>query len=622
MMRIVTAREQAEMLSPWREAVWRDHPWIDADELMVHDMIDPKADIQFYLRGPEDAYDEYDSEYGSWEQRVHDHPSDPTPIGVDWFHATSADLPVGTILAPHKGKVPWLDNPYHGGLDNRANWTWVEYDLTHSDEWLGYMVRDHGEGHLYKVKPHIGPFPWNGDASEGWVTDYAVIVEHVRDSGGQKVAAFTSDPEGYHIEEMVPGSQWHAYDLSQKPDPRGWKYTPNVGKMVVQRHENQPFVHWVSVHPDHQGNGLGQAMWERAGRPLHVPGAQTDEGKAWADKVGGDNLWWQGEDGRGNMHLRDARIASDVDDILDMLGPSPGAGAKPPAPAEPPDPDRYYNHLKSQPDRTHTAHAWLPTDVVDHYREYDRPTNNADYDAVKRAVGEDGVKLPLWISANDTHGMLVEGNNRLKAAKELGIGQLPVRFTYNHNVMRNEGTPVPHHPAVAAMMPQIKAQARTAATSPIPEFPQMGHQIPDAPGPMKDDYWGGGGCGPLALAFKNMWPDLKIGADIDNKDGTVNHAWVHDGKRAHDFMGTHPDPHGPSGAFSNFTHHEDMDPAHLASIYGRDGINWSPEEPWGDGTVNEAADEIQRHWLNLHYNSETGETEHRPPAAADDDWDD
>lgn len=141
------------------------------------------------------------------------------------------------------------------------------------------------------------------------------------------------------------------------------------------------------------------------------------------------------------------RVAGDVEDIMQMLGPSPGPAKS--VPPEPKDPDRYYNHLKNQEDRTHTAHTWLPTEVVDHYKEYDRPTNNSDYQAVKRAVSEDGVKLPLWISANDTHGLLIEGNNRLKAAQELGITHLPVRFTRDSSVMSNEGNlPVPHHPMV------------------------------------------------------------------------------------------------------------------------------------------------------------------------------
>lgn len=152
---------------------------------------------------------------------------------------------------------------------------------------------------------------------------------------------------------------------------------------------------------------------------------------------------------------------------------------------------------------------------------------------------------------------------------------------------------------------QVMHVARTASTD---EFPQFGHQLPNAPGPHPDEFWGGGGCGHMALAFHSMWPDLKIGADIDNRDGTVNHAWVHDGKRSHDFMGTHDTPDAPAGMFPNATTHMDMDPKHLASIFGRGGIRWSPEEPWNDDTVYEASEEIAKHWLG------------HKPLAHDDDW--
>lgn len=123
--------------------------------------------------------------------------------------------------------------------------------------------------------------------------------EHVPGPWEQRTAAAPSGPNGYHIEEIHPGERWNAYAPGIQPDRRGWKYTPNVGNLQVRQHEGQPFVHWVGVSPDHRGQGIGQAMWERAGRPLHIPGAQTDEGKAWADKVGGDNIWWS-----GNEHLR------------------------------------------------------------------------------------------------------------------------------------------------------------------------------------------------------------------------------------------------------------------------------------------------------------------------------
>lgn len=125
-------------------------------------------------------------------------------------------------------------------------------------------------------------------------------------------------------------------------------------------------------------------------------------------------------------------------------------------------------------------------------------------------------------------------------------------------------------------------------------FPASGAEIPSAPGPVPDNFWGGGGCGHMALAFKNMWPDLRIGVDVDNKDGTVNHAWVHDGQRAHDYEGTHGYPDAPSGGWNNATTHMDMPPEKLAELMR---IRWSPGEPWDDPTVHEAAEIIEKHWL-------------------------
>jgi hypothetical protein len=141
---------------------------------LPEDPLDPGVPERSLLVDADDAYDQWD-----WFQHHKDHPPVPTPNDVTWYHATPADLPVGTVLAPHHGNPPWLDNPYHGGLDPRSNWTWVEYDTTHSDDWIGYMVRDHGVCYLYRVQPRLGPFPWNGTGKEGWVTDAATIVERL-----------------------------------------------------------------------------------------------------------------------------------------------------------------------------------------------------------------------------------------------------------------------------------------------------------------------------------------------------------------------------------------------------------------------------------------------------------
>jgi len=167
----VAAWHAHRVAAPRDPDVWREPGFL------LDDRTDPEGSEGHFL-GPQDAYDER-----GWQQRYRDHPPDPTPVGVDWYHATFHDLPVGTVLDARKGKAPWLDAPYHGGLDNRAHWTWVEHDLTHSDDWMKYLVRDHGQAFLYRVEPHRGPWPWNGDAREGWVTDKARIVEKIRSAG-------------------------------------------------------------------------------------------------------------------------------------------------------------------------------------------------------------------------------------------------------------------------------------------------------------------------------------------------------------------------------------------------------------------------------------------------------
>ena len=244
-------------------------------------------------------------------------------------------------------------------------------------------------------------------------------------------------------------------------DPNFYHAGPGVAAYVKGSDTPAAHIEWAEANHPHNPNAISMIKTHDPALLRHgIPTAlydwaktnvnpdlkhsvlKTDLGKAWAAH----------EEGR-------TAGLEDNDPLWELLGLPPG-GRKPsqPSPSEPsppPDPDRYYKHLIEQPDRTHTAHAWLPTDVVDHYREYDRPTNTPDYQAVKRAVSEQGVKLPLWISANDTHGLLVEGNNRLQVAKELGIPKLPVRFTHNDPPMSNEGnSPVPHHPVVKDWLAQ------------------------------------------------------------------------------------------------------------------------------------------------------------------------
>lgn len=165
-----------------------------------------------------------------------------------------------------------------------------------------------------------------------------------------------------------------------------------------------------------------------------------------------------------------------------------------------------------------------------------------------------------------------------------------------------------HHLTVKNVRPRNASRL----AMPAPKFPDFGHQLPHV-GPMEgadmnknvDSMWANGYCGHLALAFKNMWPDLKIGAEIDNRNGGVNHAWVHDGKHAHDAYGTHEnEPAAWAPNWSNSIVNMDIDPQELAD---KMGIKWSPDEDdqWDDPIVHMASGEIEQHWLGYDPETET-----------------
>lgn len=125
-MPILTAREQIEMLEPWRTGM-----------------------------AAEDAYDSGHGPGGA--------PQHPGP----WYHATDHDLPEGTILTPGGGKSQWSDL-YDDDKANRASWVWTHHDPVWSSNW---------GTHTYEVEPlDEGPHPWNGTGGAGYVSPRARVV--------------------------------------------------------------------------------------------------------------------------------------------------------------------------------------------------------------------------------------------------------------------------------------------------------------------------------------------------------------------------------------------------------------------------------------------------------------
>jgi len=152
------------------------------------------------------------------------------------------------------------------------------------------------------------------------------------------------------------------------------------------------------------------------------------------------------------------QAATDVDEIMDLLGISssprpvePEPEPEPSIPGIPPGYERYYKSLIDTPDTSHTAHIMMPTKLADYYKEYDRDTEDEQSQVLERAIREHGkIRQPMLISTDGTHALLHEGNHRLALAKKLGISHVPIRVQYNQEVRVNEGRPVLLDPTLKA----------------------------------------------------------------------------------------------------------------------------------------------------------------------------
>ena len=166
------------------------------------------------LVGPDLAYDEWD-----WAERHKEHPPVEDDTDPDWYHVSPHQMDVGTELAPFRGTTPWQGDPYQDGLGNRADWVWVEHDEDKAKNWMHWVGQHNPEVHLYQVKPHLGPFAWNGTADEGWVTDRATITAELTTQGSDRTAAnLVTVYHGTHpdIADKIVGTQ------SWLPGNGGW----------------------------------------------------------------------------------------------------------------------------------------------------------------------------------------------------------------------------------------------------------------------------------------------------------------------------------------------------------------------------------------------------------------
>jgi GNAT superfamily N-acetyltransferase len=367
------------------------------------DPLDPEAVMHSFLLDPSDAYDAH-----GWFERHRAHPSISIPTDVDWFHGSPADLPIGTVLAPRRGNPPWLDHPYHGGLDNRANFIWVEYDLTHSDEWMHYFVRDHGQAFLYRVKPRLGPFPWNGSGHEGWVTDAAVIIG---------VLAHYEGGEG-HVERVAMPTYYHVTDNPNfKLDPN---FTPEHIGYDSGDEDEEPDVGpgiYLTQNPD---------LWRHSypGRSDRGYNAQFDTAedlKDYPEMTPG----WSRFDREMGTEPEQYFVPNDYFNMLTPKGVERVSARTRGVYQMPIELAKQYL-IHTGPQTHYPSGEPVEEDLQEGNREYQRKMQ----DTLTNQGWEGFKNMPAFtVGSGGRHAVMEDGNHRVWAADALGYTHVPVAVT-------------------------------------------------------------------------------------------------------------------------------------------------------------------------------------------------
>jgi GNAT superfamily N-acetyltransferase len=129
-------------------------------------------------------------------------------------------------------------------------------------------------------RPHTGRGVDMGP--DVWDTDDHIWGAQIRKTQGVRVSHQETDP-GYHV--------FNAHSPAFYDEDSDSLSRINYGRLAVEHVPGTGHViHEVNVTPDHQQEGVGRTLYAAATQklgPIHHSNVKTDEGRAWAAKVGG-----------------------------------------------------------------------------------------------------------------------------------------------------------------------------------------------------------------------------------------------------------------------------------------------------------------------------------------------
>lgn len=433
--RIVSARDQVEMLSPWRTA--------------------ERAEKFEWIRGSG----------GNWEL------STRTPDGqrviVDTSPSRGQYTTAGRIAARRPGYGP------DKLMGVNINDTLQDFtgQILSGDKTI--ETRDSKSLHPY-VGKRIGILSTHDTRSNPRVTYLVGFATVGEPKFYDNAADFDAD---YDLHRVAPGSDFH---IDNARHGVKWGYpvhdvkhidpvvVTTKGNVARDLTEHMHLAAWYHTSPHRLP--VGTELTPGGGRSGHDPFY-----RAIGDSARKDHVWvednpkrlkrWHDIDADANYHYRvepvgDPRPYRDGDPsegyvvpsarVVEDLGPAKRKGAVGKTPEQhlrdtyepyPPDSPNLPDSLK--------PHLMLPTDIAHHYREYDRP-DDENTQMLKRVIGDQGIRQPLKISTDGTHAMMIEGNHRLNVARQLGLSHVPVQVFLEKpgEVMTNSESsmPVPLEP--------------------------------------------------------------------------------------------------------------------------------------------------------------------------------
>lgn len=451
--RIVTAREQHEMLSPWRLAStvdgdYADQPrdengrvllWRGVGQDGAHmtyvNQPDPETPgLPFHFRPPQ-----------SWDEVEDNHDAENWNNYGNWWGGESEAKGYG-------GDNKIRNDKYapHGAMAVQA---WFPREHVHDTEDGdgGVWVQSGAQGEVAQAHVYHRGKGWVPlhDAGGRTVTAMAYWLHH----GGDTVHHLpVNEALSYRqYDPMDPHQDFFAYDkgypVLDKPGMHesGWAMDahgrPKIGDDMYSADDLRNSLRQSDIHSPVEIITDGQRAFMTDGTHRSTIAAEVGHSHipAYINKLTPENY---------NAIARESPLSS-------LPRPHPSVGPTVQsilAPASrtaaiPAGWERYVDNLSGRTDRSGEAHLHLPVDVLDHYKEHDRDLDDPQTQALAHVIATEGVRSPVQISTDGTHALMHEGNHRLAIAKQLGITHLPVKVTMEPpgEVITNEdySRPVP-----------------------------------------------------------------------------------------------------------------------------------------------------------------------------------